>query len=253
MTPYPFLTVDWQQIFASNNLANFNALWDLKTEWFEEPNVRRGGWSGVVKIDLDTPEGKVGVFIKRQENHISKTFQHPIKGIATFQKEFHNILRLSSKQIPTLELIYFSQQKKKAILITQELKGYRPLDSKEFFSLSPKQKQALLSKVAQVSSMMHRHKFQHNCFYPKHIFVKNINGEWDIRFIDLEKLKRTLFQKQSMLRDLQSLYRHADDHWTIKDRIYFFKCYMNEKKLSNNSKKIWKAIEKKLQNKRKSS
>lgn len=225
----------------------------MKTEWFEEPNIRRGGWSDVVKIDLDTADGKVGVFIKRQQNHISKTFRHPIKGISTFQKEFHNIQQLSAKRIPTLELIYFAQKDNKAILITKELEGYRALDSEELYDLNDHQKHVLLSTIAQASSAMHRWRFQHNCFYPKHIFVKEVEGRWDVRFIDLEKLKRTLFRKQSSIRDLQTLYRHASDNWTTKDRLYFFKCYVSEKKLSQHSKKLWYAVAKKLQNKRKSS
>jgi len=244
---------NWKKDFSANNLNDFEALWDLKTDWFEPPNIRRGGWSGVVKITLDTPQGKAGVFIKRQQNHTTKTICHPIKGIATFQKEFHNIERLSAKQIPTLELIYFAQKETRSILITKELENYHPLDSKELYDLTTKSKRAVLLKVAQASAKMHYWKFQHNCFYPKHIFVKKIEEQWDVRFIDLEKLKRTIFKKQSIVRDLLTLYRHADNHWTTKDRLYFFKCYVNEKKLSTRSKRLWHTIEKKLQNKRKSS
>ena len=83
----------WQEIFSANKLDSFDAIWNLDTEWFEEPNQRRGGWSGVIKVDLDTPEGKSCVFIKRQENHISKTLLHPIRGILTFEREFENILQ----------------------------------------------------------------------------------------------------------------------------------------------------------------
>ena len=77
---------DWQQILFDNNLDDFDDIWKLKTKWFEPPNIRRGGWSGVVKIDLDTPQGKIGIFIKRQQNHITKTFIHPIRGMLTFER-----------------------------------------------------------------------------------------------------------------------------------------------------------------------
>lgn len=248
-----FLDATWQHIFAANNLGTFDALWNLKTEWFEEPNIRRGGWSGVVRINLDTPKGKVAVFIKRQENHISKTLAHPFKGIATFQKEFHNLNRLTKHNISTLELIYFCQKDQQAILITKGLEGYLPLDSARFHHLENADKHALLSKIAFEMSAMHQCRFQHNCFYPKHIFASKIAGEWDVRFIDLEKLKRTPLKKQAIERDLFTLYRHADFNWTTKDRVYFFKAYVNEDKLSKKSKKLWYAVENKLQAKRKAS
>jgi hypothetical protein len=241
----------WKPLLAANNLNSFDAIWNLKTDWFEEPNIRRGGWSGVVKLGLETPQGKVDIFIKRQENHISKTFFHPFRGIATFQKEFHNILRLNYHKIPTLELIYFGQRNLQVILITKSLDGYCALDSTELASLNQVDKRALLLKVATATTAMHQCRFQHNCFYPKHIFVKQADGQWDVRFIDLEKLKRTVLKKQAVIRDLSTLHRHANENWTIKDRVYFFKAYVNENKLSKRSKNLWQVIEKKLQAKRK--
>ena len=238
---------NWQQMLAAAKLNTFGALWDLKTDWFEEPNVRRGGWSGVVKYALNTPDGKTDIFIKRQDNHITKTFFHPFKGIATFQKEFHNIQRLLSNNIPTLELIYFGQRNQQAILITKSLEGYYSLDSKELADLNREDKRALLLKIASATSAMHQCRFQHNCFYPKHIFVKKTDGQWDVKFIDLEKLKRTVFKKQAAIRDLFTLHRHADENWSIKDRVYFFKAYVNETTLSNESKKLWHTIDKKIQ------
>ncbi|NQY25713.1 MAG: inaA protein [Piscirickettsiaceae bacterium] len=240
---------NWQQILDSNSLGTFSAIWNLKSDWFEEPNFRRGGWSGVVKYPLSRANGSIDIFIKRQENHVSKTFLHPIRGIATFQKEFHNINRLTHKNVSTLELIYFGKKDNQAILVTKSLDGYDSLDSTKFVDLEYKNKLALIRKIASATAKMHVNHFQHNCFYPKHIFVKKINGQWDVRFIDLEKLKRTIFKKQAVIRDLFSLHRHAGENWTIKDRIYFLKAYANEKKLSPSSKKLWSRIEKKLKTK----
>ena len=38
---------DWEQLAHSNGLDSFDAIWTLDIGWFEEPNQRRGGWSGV--------------------------------------------------------------------------------------------------------------------------------------------------------------------------------------------------------------
>jgi tRNA A-37 threonylcarbamoyl transferase component Bud32 len=221
-----------------SNSDYFEQLWQLDTDWFEPPNHRRGGWSGVVKYVLKTANGAVDVFIKRQENHRTKTWCHPLKGIHTFQKEYNNILRLTAKHIPTLETVYFSCDKSRAILVTKELTGYQSLENISPLSLSSVSRKQLLKAVARVLADMHQAHFQHNSLYPKHIFVKPINNGWDIKIIDLEKMKRTLFVRQSMMRDLGTLERHANQDWSIKDRVFFLQQYFNEQPLSKKTRQL---------------
>ena len=67
----------WQEILAFNDLDTYEKIWALKAEWFEEPNERRGGWSGVSRIELKLPSGGcVGAFLKRQENHVTSSISH---------------------------------------------------------------------------------------------------------------------------------------------------------------------------------
>jgi lipopolysaccharide kinase (Kdo/WaaP) family protein len=241
----------WQEIFFANKLDSFDAIWNLDTEWFEEPNKRRGGWSGVIKVDLDTPEGKTCVFIKRQENHITKTWLHPIKGILTFEREFKNILQMKNRDLPVMEIVFFAQRNidnnRQAILITKALTDYIPLESERFLSSGDliknvSHKKQLLIAVADAVRSIHRYHFEHNCLYLKHIFVKPVGNSWDIKIIDLEKLKWRLFKRKAVFRDLYTLYRHARG-WYPKDHVTFFKLYAQENKLSAKSKKLWRAIE----------
>ncbi len=245
---------EWQQVLAINELDNFNALWTLEADWFEEPNIRRGGWSGVVKIDLDAPQGNIGVFIKRQENHLTKSLLHPIRGRPTFEREFRNILRLRKNNIPTLEPVYFAKRILKgdhqAILITKELAGYTPLESQRFLTTGDLikdsgHKDRLFKKVAEAIRVMHHHHYQHNCLFLKHLFIKPDGDSWDVKIIDLEKLKKTIFKRSAVYRDLYTLYRHAEG-WSTKDRVKFFQAYVQEDKLSDKSKMLWKAIERKI-------
>jgi lipopolysaccharide kinase (Kdo/WaaP) family protein len=249
----------WQEIFSANKLDSFDAIWNLDTEWFEEPNQRRGGWSGVIKVDLDLPEGKISVFIKRQENHITKTLFHPLRGIPTFEREFKNILRMQKHNLPIMELVFFAKRvingNLQAILITKALSDYIPLESERFLSSgdlikNTAHKENLLSAVADTLRQIHHHHFQHNCLYLKHIFVKPVNDDsWDIKIIDLEKLKWRLFKPHAVFRDLYTLYRHAKG-WSTKDHVKLFKAYVQEPKLSSKSKKLWHSIEARVLDKR---
>lgn len=250
---------DWQSLFAANKLDSFDAIWDLETQWFEEPNKRRGGWSGVVKVGLDTPEGNIDVFIKRQENHITKTLFHPVRGMPTFEREFNNILRMQKRNLPILELVYFAKRVNngnlQSILITKSLSDYIPLESERFLPSgdlikNKTHKEKLLIAVADTLRLIHQYHFQHNCLYLKHVFVKPVNDGWDIKIIDLEKLKWRLSKQDAIFRDLYTLHRHAQG-WSAKDHVKLFKAYVQEKKLSSKSKKLWRAIESKVLSKRK--
>ena len=249
---HAFFSANWQRILEHNQLANFDAFWSLTTPWFEEPNMRRGGWSGVTKVivKIDNNQQQT-LFVKRQENHSSRTWLHPIKGLATFEKEFHNLQRFHHYDIPTLTPVYFASREvagnRQAILVTEELKGYLPLDAPELLNDSrtvslSKQRRLLLRAVACVARKMHQHHLQHNCFYPKHIFVKKQQDSWSVKIIDLEKTKRTLTQRAAVIRDLATLLRHSPDT-PLKEQIYFLKAYLGEQKLTNSSRQLIKAIQ----------
>src|ERR1051325_9024795 len=106
-----YMAAEWQRIFEFNGLRSFADFWKLQATWFEEPNQRRGGWSGVARCELKLPEGGTAcVFLKRQENHTTRTLTHPVRGIATFVREFQQVLRYRQHRIPTLTPLYFAQR-----------------------------------------------------------------------------------------------------------------------------------------------
>jgi hypothetical protein len=238
-----FCTPEFKSLLQTNALADFDSLWDLEAQWVEEPNVRRGGWSGVVRHNLQNTAGEdIEVFIKRQEGHISKTFTHPLGGILTLKKEFANIQRLIRYGIPTLEPVYFGCSGNRAILVTLGLSEHSSLDEIDPGEIPPSMRQKLVCTTAHAIKQMHTQRLQHNCLYPKHIFVKQQEDDWDVRIIDLEKMKRTLRKNNAVKRDLSTLYRYADPRWTNNDRAYFFQCYCDGDTSSSCSKKIWRFI-----------
>lgn len=245
-----YIGKEWEQVLRLNKLDSFDSIWDLKADWFEEPNERRGGWSGVSRIKLKTDAGEeVGMFLKRQENHNTKTLFHPIKGEPTFYREFKNIFRFLDNGISTVEPVYFSYRYKggqcQAILMTKELEGFQALDS-EYFArdgINMKSRESrlqIMSLIAKELRKMHRLGFSHNSLYAKHVFV-NTKGDWEVKLIDLEKSSRRLSKESAMMRDLYSLPRRAKG-WRVSDRVEFLRIYRQEKKLSPGSKLIWRKI-----------
>jgi len=244
-----YIAEKWREILAFNDLDSHEKIWALQAEWFEEPNHRRGGWSGVSRIELKLPEGgTVGVFLKRQENHVTRTFRNPIKGVLTFYREYEVLRAFKKHKIPSLDLILFDQWEDKgyrrACIMTEELAGYIPLSSNEYrmggdFLASADQKTRLFTKIAALMHVMHEHSFQHNCFYPKHIFAKQLpEGDVDLRVIDLEKVKKLFCKERAAFRDLDTLLRRSNG-WSEDEKLAFFKVYRSEDELKESSKKLW--------------
>ena len=234
---------------ANNSSDTFDVLWQNNAPWFEAPNIRRGGWSGVVKCVVDRLGQPEKVFIKRQENHKTRTLLHPIKGIPTFLREYRNIQSLHAKNIPTLDVLYFGTRSSKAILVTKALEGYVSLDKIDFQALNPRDRKALLTSIAKLIRQLHQYHYQHNCLYPKHIMVCQQADEWNVKLIDLEKLKYRLFKKRAAIHDLTTFIRHLNGLWNARDIVVFFQAYFGQPKISLHSKKIIHKMCKKIHRK----
>jgi len=247
-----YLADNWRLIFEHNGLRTFDDFWRREIEWFEEPNYRRGGWSGVGRHELKSPEGgTVAVFVKRQENHVTRTWRHPLRGMATLQREFDNLLGFQSNQLPAPAPLYFAvwqvDGNLRAVLITEELTGFRSLESwtEEWIrdGWPPvAARRRVIEAVAKVVRRMHAHRFQHNCLYAKHIFVKPAaSGEVEVCVIDLEKARRRWLRRLAVHRDLDTLHRHTPG-WRRADRMRFLVAYLQVKS-ARMARPLWRVLE----------
>lgn len=223
-----------------HHLDGFLPLWNKKIDWFEEPNQRRGGWSGVGQLILNTNDDKLNVFVKKQQNHGRRTFLHPFKGEPTFRREFKRLEFLRTRGILAPKVVFYGEQaienKCCAILATEALLGYEPLEevTQDWFarrSHTRQQKRVLLKSVAIALRGFHDTGLVHRALYPKHIFIKSDEQQPKIALIDLEKARFSAFFLYRAYFDLSALNRHAEC-WSRTDRMYFFLKYLQVQKLS---------------------
>jgi len=237
-----YIAPDKAQLLAAHRLDNFDAVWDYQGEWFEPPNQRRGGWSGVNRVALPEADAvDYAVFLKRQQNHQRRTGRHPIAGVPTFLREFSMLLYLQTQAVPAPKPVFFAKRKvnndQQAILMTEALTNYLPLDQvmeQMFANGMPSQKtqRALIDTVAIMVRKLHVAGVQHRALYPKHIFVRlNANQPADVAVIDLEKSRITFWGFYRTYIDLAALNRHAV-FWSRTKRLYFFKQYLGVKRLN---------------------
>ncbi len=250
MTDYT--ATGWQTIFEHNQLPDFAAWWDLDIGWFEPRNERRGGWSGVSRLELTLSDGKTtGVFLKRQQNHTRKTLRHPVAGEQTFVGELHSMWTLANLGVNTLEPLYFGQRKLGAdwqtILVTRELAGYQPLQKlvedwqQQGWGQSRLLRRALIPGVASLLQQLHQGRWVHNCLYPKHLFVHP--ETLDVRVIDLEKMRRVLSQSRAALRDLDTLNRRSRN-WSRTDRLRLLLAYQQLSAVNEDTRRLWRKLQK---------
>jgi tRNA A-37 threonylcarbamoyl transferase component Bud32 len=235
-----FQTKRYQQIFAQHQLDGFELLWNKEIDWFEEPNHRRGGWSGVGQLMLQSDGDDLSVFVKKQQNHGRRTLLHPFKGEPTFRREFKRLEFLETCGIKAPKVVFYGEQcignKSRAILATEALLGFVPLDvvTQDWCTISRKtrqQKKQLLKTIAVSLRCFHEAGLVHRALYPKHIFVKDADKQPEIALIDLEKARFSFFFLYRAYFDLSALNRHAK-HWSRSERLFFFLQYFQTKRLS---------------------
>lgn len=255
-----FISPERRQLLETNHLGNFDDAWVFKADWFEVPNERRGGWSGVCRIALPLPEGgELGVFLKRQENHQRRTWRHPIAGEPSFACEFNMLRYLEAHKVLAPRPLFFGSAtaagKPRGILMTQELAGYRPLDVVvgELFSQGRPPlavQRLLLRKVASLVRQLHDARVMHRSLYPKHLFVRwEVDCEPEVAVIDLEKSRTTLIGTVRTVYDLATLTRHSGE-WSRSARLYFLLQYLGLRRLTPRARRICRWIAKRAQRKR---
>ncbi|PVZ15605.1 MULTISPECIES: lipopolysaccharide kinase InaA family protein [unclassified Pseudomonas] len=213
-----FNGADAQALLARHGLDSFQALWNLQLTAVDEPNTGRGGWSSVYRLEL---EGQ-GFFLKRQSGYLTRTLRRPF-GEPTFAREFRNIQRYRRMGIPSLDAVFYGQHQAaegtQAVLLTRALDDWADLESwnDRWAEVPPEGRQAILAAVGGLARTLHGAGQVHNCFYPKHVFLREKAGQFQACLIDLEKTRPLIFGRRDRVRDLEPLLRRS--HMWSDDEI----------------------------------
>lgn len=244
-----FISPEYANLLRQHQLDGFSQLWSHEVKWFEAPNHRRGGWSGVARMELAGEDKVHGFFIKKQQNHGRWSLATFPKQEPTFRREFQHLQYLQSKQFAAPEVVFYGEQiidgQMCAILMTKELAQYRPLDvvteAPEFASVPKQRKRQLLQSAAVAIRRFHTFHLMHRALYPKHIFVANAAEAPAIALIDLEKTRYSPLFWYNAYFDLAALNRHSVG-WSRTSRLYFFKQYCQISRLTWASKWLCRCI-----------
>jgi hypothetical protein len=237
-------------------LGDFDAWWRLDMPTVEPGNERRGGWSAVVRHTLRAPDGApLGVYVKRQQDHVYRSWRHPWRGRLTGEREMRVLRQCRALGISTAQPVLYAQRRAdghvQGVLVTRELAGYRALadlvlDWQRAGPPPRRQRRRLLQAIATQVRALHDARIEHNCLYPKHLMISLAwlagDGGPAVALIDLEKCKQRWRRLTCTLRDLDSLNRRSVG-WSRTDRRRFLGWYLGVgPRLSRRDRRLWKTL-----------
>lgn len=210
--------------FNSPASGVFEQWWQQQGDWVEEPNSRRGGTSGVQRIH--TTEGTL-LYAKRQVGHVYHSPLHPF-GRPTVLRELKALQRLNKLGINVPQVVYCGAERDaernwRALLVTAELKGFIEID--QWHASGGRERHGedfhrqVMEAIGAMIARMNNARWQHNCLYSKHVFIR-VEGEgssarFEVGVLDLEKSRQRLTRHQAARHDLRQLRRHSS--WSDAD------------------------------------
>lgn len=213
-------------------VSQFDYYWNQQGEWVEEPNVRRGGESGVQRVR--GADGQL-LYAKRQTGHIYRSWLHPF-GRPTVLRELDALTGVSKIGVRVPEIVFCGAQpdpvhKWRALLVTKSLDGFQEI--MHWYEGGGRERHGeavhdrVLKDLAENLARMHKGRWQHSCIYIKHVFVR-VTGEGEaakveVALIDLEKCRQRLTAYRAASHDMKQLRRHSSFNSTDwKKLVYFY-------------------------------
>lgn len=228
MTGLTFATPELGERFADNGWRSFEDLWRLEASEVEPGNVRRGGWSAVVRF---TASDGSAFYLKRQENHDYRAWEGGIVRRPTVVREWQAGVDFRDFGIGTAEPVCLGVEQSRSsrgLLVTRALDAHEPLTAVlKRLTGGSETRQRLWYQIADEVRQIHEQGYRHNCLYGQHIFVRQTQQGWDCAFIDLEKASRTRNARRAAIADLSALERHTDD-MSIRDREWLWDRYFRD-------------------------
>ncbi len=217
---------------AHREESQFDHYWAQQGEWVEEPNQRRGGESGVQRLNDDNG---LTLYAKRQVGHIYRSLRHPF-GRPTVLRELDALHSFEQLGVRVPRIVFAGVQRDadhqwRALLVSEALDGFVDLDTWMAEGAWERYPQAvherMLKDLADNLARMHLGHWQHGCLYGKHVFVK-VTGDGEqaraeVALLDLEKCRRRISCQRAAGNDLRQLRRHSslnEAQW--QSLLYFY-------------------------------
>ncbi|MFI7857311.1 lipopolysaccharide kinase InaA family protein [Pseudomonas promysalinigenes] len=210
---------------------------DAAGVWVEPPNIRRGGESGVLKVELQG----LTFYKKQQVGHVYRSLRHPF-GYPTVAREAKAMRAAASLGVATPSLLHSDVRKDhgewKAVMVTAALEGYVSLE--DFYaqgmreSIGQRRYHEVLEAYGSLLAKWNSGRWQHGCLYLKHVFIDFSEPNIKVAFLDFEKARRRLTAVKASRHDLRQVKRRSgwgNEEWEAFCRGYRYSFGTNAEQL----------------------
>ncbi|MDA1074485.1 MAG: hypothetical protein O3A63_06960 [Proteobacteria bacterium] len=171
--PLEFADSTWRSRFTDYGWNRFDSLWNLDATEVDTPNVRRGGWSSVVR--MSAPDGSL-FYLKRQQNHFYRDPKNFYRKTPTAVREWRSTKELGDAGIGVLNAVCMgmgvSHDASRAVFVTEALTDHRSLpETLQDPALSPAARVELWHALGHLIRRVHRRGYRYNCLYGKHVML----------------------------------------------------------------------------------
>lgn len=246
-----WIAPEWESTLRDAGLLDIESVSKREFDWFEAPNRRRGGWSGVTRIVLNpdaVPEDQKAVFLKIQQNHFYRAPSTFFLKRLSFAREFDALQALAPVVSCMPNLLQFAQWEQDgnqgSLIITEALEGLQPFDTwlkEQKDSADTNQSEPILKALQSVASAareVHHAGWAHFGFYPKHAFIRqDENGDFSTCLIDLEKARQPLRSTQSTIEDVSRFLRHSTE-LNNEEKVAYLRAYFQTDTFSDAQKRM---------------
>jgi Lipopolysaccharide kinase (Kdo/WaaP) family len=248
------ISPSWQSALSALGFDSFGELWQLELEPVQPPNEKRGGISYVYQLEREYQGKTLRFFVKRQDNYNCFNWSRPWQPQPVCEREWHNASRLEQLGIGAIEPVYFGRRRingrLQAIFMTLGLDGYQQLNDLRINPPSSAEREPVMRAAGAQVAKLHRQGLVHHCLYGNHIFFKRENnGEIDIRFIDLEKMRPSWQTSRGIWRDFSSFYRDRRG-WDKGDWSWVIQGYLGVSQWTSECQQLQDKVERKAAKKR---
>ncbi len=235
----------WQQVLADNGMKTFDDIYHCDGK----ERINRNNKRNVSVIKLKTTDGEKNFFLKRfRHSHIKDSLfvlMNTGKLLSQAAYEWNNIKRLTKIGIGAPTLVCFGEKlrlgiERKSFIITQELDGQCLTDfiTQNWATLPQTEKEKIITSLAKTIKKIHNTEISLPDLYVWHIFVtKNADGNYNFAFIDLNRMKRNMWNKGEKIENLGRLHHSMLDKYFDRPlKRLLFETYVGgnqHKKLEN--------------------
>jgi len=233
-------TNSWQQFFAKPGLKSFKDFFNFPNGKLINKNNKRD-----VQILCFNLDGKKHIFyLKRfHQPHFKDmllTWQNFGKLCSQAENEWKNSNILFENDIQTFKPVCFGHQtrwgiERQSFLVTKELKGepFSHFVTKNWSKLTQKQKEKIIIQLAISIRQIHDAGISLPDLYVWHIFIRPEKSkeqeEYNFAFIDLNRMKHNVTNKNEQLKNLGRLdHSMTDKYFDENSRQLFIKSYSGD-------------------------